>query len=184
MDLPIVSLDPAALCPGTAHPPAGGAPHAGRQPAPGDARYDARTDGRPDGPGDGRADAQRGGVLVVPDHTDPFRPPLGWRSWITVRHWALQWWRSARKAATNPRGPYHAQPESLAAHDAYRRVRAWIPAGHEGKILGPAGDAYHLTFAKFGMATGYWLAWTFARPMRLLITVAVLGGIALGFWIG
>lgn len=104
------------------------------------------------------------------------------RAWLTARHWAAMWWEPAERFITNPRGPYHAQPESLADHAAYRRSRAWVPPGHEGKILGPCGAAYHRA-ATAGMAAGYSLAWIFARPARLLIFLAVLGTV-LGFWLG
>jgi hypothetical protein len=104
------------------------------------------------------------------------------RAWLTARHWGAAWSKAAGRAITNPRGPYHAQPESLAGHAAYRRSRAWVPPGHEGKILGPCGAAYHRA-ATAGMAAGYSLAWVFARPARLLIFCAVLGTV-LGFWLG
>jgi hypothetical protein len=202
--LPDVSLHIPAPCPAdlAGHParpaparrPADGPVGGDGRPAPGDARPapgDGRTDGtgdaRIDGAGDARHDARgdaRRGVLVVPaDLPGAPRVPAWLRAWITARHWGTAWWQSAERAITNPRGPYHAQPESLADHDAYRRSRAWIPPGHEGKILGPAGDAYHRSFAKFGIATGYAWAWVWARPMRLLITAAVLGTV-LGFWLG
>jgi len=105
------------------------------------------------------------------------RLPAPARARITVAHWAARWWQSVLAAAANPRGPYHAQPESLAAHDEYRRSRAWVPPGHEGRFLGPAGGAYHHTLARFGLASGYWWAWTWARPMRLVLTAAVLGAV-------
>jgi hypothetical protein len=111
-----------------------------------------------------------------------FGPGRAMRAWLTARHWGAAWWESAERAITNPRGPYHAQPESLAGHAAYRRSRAWVPPGHEGKILGPCGAAYHRA-ATAGMAAGYLLAWIFARPARLLIFLAVLGTV-LGFWLG
>lgn len=114
---------------------------------------------------------------------DPSGPRPG-PARLTVAHWAAAWWQSVLRTAASPRGPYHAQPESLAAHDAYRRSRAWIPPGHEGAILGPAGDAYHHTLARFGLATGYLWAWLWGRPLRLTITAAVIGGIYLGFRLG
>ena len=124
-------------------------------------------------------------MLVVVTGARPAGPRLALavRAWLTIRHWASLWWQSAERALTNPRGPWHAQPESLAGHDAYRRSRAWIPPGQDGKILGPAGGAYHRTLGNAGMTAGYSLAWIFARPMRLAITAAALG-IVLGFWLG
>ncbi len=103
---------------------------------------------------------------------------------VTARHWARQWWAGAVKAVTKPGGAYHAQPESFAMHDAYRRSRAWVPEGHDGSLIGPAGGAYHLTAAKFGLATGYAWAWIWARPLRLLIAAAILAGVVLGFRFG
>lgn len=192
MDLPVVSLSLGTLPP--APPPA---PCPGRHadgPARGDAPADARTDGPgdapADGPGDARADARADGagdapgaaLAVVPDPGMP-RPGPARVAWLTAVHWAAAWWAAACRAVVNPRGPYHAQPESLAAHDAYRRSRSWVPAGQSGRVLGPAGAAYHHTLARFGLATGYAWAWVWARPMRLLITAAVLGTV-LGFWLG
>ncbi len=196
LNLPHVSLDDPAPCRRPA-PPSDGT--AARSDGPGDARSDGPGDGRSDGGRDGGGDGGAGDPLVV-----TFRPgapagpdsggnlpavalasplPAAARAWITVAHWAGGWWRSLLAAAANPRGPYHAQPESLAAHDAYRRSRAWVPPGHEGRFLGPAGGAYHLTFARFGMVTGYLWAWIWARPARLFLTLAVLG-VVLGFWLG
>jgi hypothetical protein len=106
------------------------------------------------------------------------------RAWVMLAHWASGGWHSACRTVTNPRGPYHAQPESLAAHDAYRRSRAWVPPGHEGRVLGPLGGFYHHTFARFGLATGYLWAWLWARPLRLFLAVVVIGGIYLGFQLG
>jgi hypothetical protein len=197
VDLPDVSLTgPApAPCPGIRRPrpaavPANDLGRGGARPdgpaAPVDGRDDAPVDGpvddRPDGPGDAFAFSLPG-VLAVRDPGVPGLP-ASVRAWLTLRHWATLCGQSARKAATNPRGPYHAQPESLAAHDAYRRSRAWIPAGHEGRILGPAGGAYHHTIARAGLIAGYSLAWVFARPLRLFIAVVVIGGIVLGSWLG
>lgn len=105
----------------------------------------------------------------------------GQRALLALRHWAHQWWAAAGKAAKNPRGPYHAQPESLAMHDAYRRSRAWVPPGQDGKLLGPAGDAYHLTFARFGLVTGYGWAWVWARPLRLFLAAATVATVVLTF---
>jgi hypothetical protein len=106
------------------------------------------------------------------------------RAWLALRHWAVQWRAGVMKAAGKPGGIYHAQPESLAMHDAYRKSRAWVPDGHDGKLIGPAGDIYHRTAASFGLVTGYWWAWTFARPLRLMLTLAAVGGVLLGFWLG
>jgi hypothetical protein len=188
--LPDVSLNIPAPCQGdlAGHPappplrraparPADGPARGDARPAPGDAPADGRGDARHDAPGDARR-----GVLVVPDSL-PAAPGVPWwlPAWITARHWGAAWWQSAERAITNPRGPYHAQPESLAAHAAYRRSRAWVPPGHDGRILGPLGGAYHRA-ATAGMAAGYGLAWIFARPARLLIFLAVLGTV-LGFWL-
>jgi hypothetical protein len=99
-------------------------------------------------------------------------------------HWAAQWWASTSATITNPRGPWHAQPESLAAHDSYRRARAWVPPGQPGKVIGPAGNAYHLSGARFGLITGYAWAWLWARPIRISVAAVVAGAIVLGFWLG
>lgn len=183
MELPYVTLEAPPLCPGTRHaPPRGDGPAypwTDAEPP----RTDARTDGPVDGPVDAETDGPRGVLAVIPDVSLP-QPGAARLAWLTAAHWAARLWQSACSAATNPRGPWDASPESLAAHDAYRRSRAWVPPGHEGKFLGPAGDAYHHTLARFGMAAGYALAWVFARPLRLVITAAVTGGIALGFWLG
>jgi hypothetical protein len=194
--LPDVSLNIPAPCPGDlarrpAPPapcrqaparPADGPARGDARPAPGDTPADAAGDARGDARHDAGGDARRG-VLVVPDRL-PAAPRVPWwlRGWLTGRHWGAAWWQSAERAITNPRGPYHAQPESLADHAAYRRSRAWVPPGHEGKIIGPAGAGYHRV-ATAGMAAGYCLAWIFARPARLLIVCAVLGTV-LGFWLG
>jgi len=194
MDLPQVSLGPKPAAPCRTH-------RATVTPL----RTDARTDARIDGAGDARADGAGDGAVapvltLAPDAlaTPPAQPapgnlpvvvlaaprPLHARLWLILRHWATRWWQSAAKAVANPRGPYHAHPESLADHDAYRRSRAWVPPGHEGKILGPAGAAYHHSAARFGLVTGYGWAWLWARPLRITIAAVVLGGIWLGFWLG
>lgn len=191
--LPDVSLNIPAPCPGdlAGHPvppapyrrpparPADSPARSDAWPVPGDTPPDAHSDARHDA----RGDAHRG-VLVVPDSL-PAAPRVPWwlRAWLTGRHWGAAWWQSAERLITSPRGPWHAQPESLADHDAYRRSRAWVPPGHPGRILGPSGGAYHRTLGNFGMTAGYSLAWIFARPMRLVITAAVLG-VVLGFWLG
>jgi hypothetical protein len=196
-DLPQVSLvPPQRPCDG--HPAAVTRPAGDARDGRGDARGDARGDGAGDvvltlaplpqrdqqaapGPQEGSA----AGVGEVPAAAlDGANLAIGERAWLTVAHWAGQSWRGASKTVTNPRGPWHAQPESLAMHDAYRRSRAWVPPGHEGKFIGPAGSAYHLTGARFGLITGYAWAWLWARPLRITIAAVVAGAIALGFWLG
>jgi hypothetical protein len=176
MELPEVRLTPEPPpCPG----PAGPAPVitiTAAALAPADAAGDALpapADGAGDGPGDARTDGAADA---------PVPPAAG--AWLTLAHWAGLWWRGASRTITNPRGPWHAQPESLAAHDEYRRSRAWVPAGNDGKIIGPAGAAYHLSAARFGLITGYAWAWLWARPLRITIAAVVAGGIVLGFWLG
>jgi len=200
MDLPEVSLgSKPAPCRRTHAAPVT-APRIVTTDGRGDATGDARTDGRGDGAGDGGRPA--GPVLTLsPDALatpTPAQPapgnlpvvvlaaprPLHARLWLILRHWATRWWQSAAKAVANPRGPYHAHPESLADHDAYRRSRAWVPPGHDGKFLGPAGAVYHHSAARFGLVTGYGWAWLWARPLRITIAAVVLGGIWLGFWLG
>jgi hypothetical protein len=202
MELPHVSLDPAA-----ALPPASGQPQ--RHPVASlwaDVLGDTRADGPGDALGDGQADtrgdgAPSGTVLVfrpapagdagggpaggdLPAVVLGPRRPVSRRVWVMLAHWASGAWHSAWRTVTNPRGPYHARPESLAEHDTYRRSRAWVPSGHEGRFLGPLGGFYHHTFARFGIATGYLWAWLWARPLRLFIAAAVIGGIYLGFQLG
>ena len=176
MDLPQVSLN-GAPCQGSGHLPVPSRPQI-TAPAPPSERAAPPPQPPADTPAaPGHEDVPA--VVLVGGHLAP-----GERAWLTLRHWAQTWWRQAVKTATNPRGPYHAQPESLAQHDAYRRSRAWIPDGHEGKLLGPAGDAYHHSLAVFGLVTGYAWAWVWARPLRLAIAAALIGGIVLGFWLG
>jgi hypothetical protein len=184
MDLPEVSLGPEPQPCRRPHPVTVTPP-----------RIDARIDGGADGGADGTGDGADAPVLTLTMDRPPAgrnlpvpvlapRRSLAGRCRLILAHWATRWWQAAAKAVANPRGPYHAQPESLAAHDAYRRSRAWVPPGHEGRFLGPAGAGYHLTFATFGMATGYGWAWLWARPLRITIAAVVLGGICLGFWLG
>lgn len=201
MELPQVSLDPGQ--PGTGHltGPAGTRPHSVQAwPRPGsvspgadtrgDGRTDARGDARGDGPGDGRADARAaaGPVLVFSPEMPaavlgPPRSPAQ-RTLTFLAHWAGQCWHSIRQAVTNPRGPYHASPGSLADLDDYRRSRAWVPPGHEGRYLGPLGGAWCHTFARAGVATGLAWAWLWSRFTHVFIAGVVLGAILLGFWLG
>jgi hypothetical protein len=180
MELPEVSLAPAPPpCPGPAAGPGTAAPVitiTAAAIAPADAPGDAQPP-RTDGPGDGAGDART-------DGPGDAGVTAGGGAWVTLAHWAGLWWRAASKTVTNPRGPWHAQPESLAAHDEYRRSRAWVPAGSDGKIIGPAGNAYHLTGARFGLMTGYAWAWLWARPLRITIAAVVAGGVVLAFWLG
>jgi hypothetical protein len=177
---------PAEAAPGVA-PPAS-------VPPPADAAADGAGDARGGGgdvAGDARPDAGTdagvtpAAVAELPGAALAGADLAAWeRAWLTLAHWAGLWWRGAIKTITNPRGPWHAQPESLAGHDAYRRSRAWIPPGRDGKIIGPAGNVYHLTLANFGEITGYAWAWLFGRPLRLTIAAVIAGGIVLGFWLG
>jgi len=169
-------------------PPAAPAPAA---PAPADAHTDAAGDAQGDAAGDARTDAGvTPGAGLVPAGELPAAMLAGaelapWqRAWLTVAHWAGQCWRHICALTTNPRGPWHAQPESLADHDAYRKSRAWIPPGQAGKVIGPAGNAYHLTFGNFGEITGYAWAWLWARPLRISIAAVICGAVAIGFWLG
>jgi hypothetical protein len=194
MELPEVSLGASRTeCPGAAQPivivPPDAMPGAAA-----DATTDAASDGtdaRVDAPGDAAADAEvtpprsaghsPGALAVLPAGTaDAAAGAL----WLALTHWASQCWRGARKTITNPRGPWHSSPESLAAHDAYRRSRAWVPPGQQGRLIGPAGNAYHLTGARFGLVTGYAWAWLWARPLRITIAAAIAGAVFLGFWLG
>ena len=206
MDLPHVSLDPVAVpCPPrrlAAVSLRADGPGDGRTDSPGDGKHDGPGDGKADGPGDGRRDAgaaAEGPVLmfspVAPSGGEPASPglpgvvlgprrPPAARVLGTLAHWADRWWQAALRAVANPRGPYYARPESLAAHDEYRRSRAWVPPGQEGRFLGPLGGAYHHTAGRAGLATGYLWAWIWARPLRLFIAVVITGGIFLGFWLG
>lgn len=214
MELPHVSLDSApplpSSCPPEPHPtPAAridalrvDGPADGRADAPGDARIDGGADGSADGRGDGPAaqEALSGAVVMYrpagsdggPGPAGGGLPPvmLGPRRSAAQRvldmlsHWARRACQSALQTVTNPRGPYHAQPESLAAHDEYRRSRAWVPDGHEGRFLGPLGGFYHHTLGRAGMASGYLWAWLWARPLRIFLAAVVVGGIYLGFQFG
>jgi len=200
MDLPKVSLGTEPAPCRRTHPAPVTAHHAVSGDAQGDARGDGTGDGRGDGTGDGGRPVGpvltlRPQTLTVPPPAQPApgnlpvvvlteRRPMHARGRLMVQHWAMRGWQSAARTVANPRGPYHAQPESLAGHDAYRRSRAWVPPGHDGKLLGPAGAGYHMTFAKFGMTTGYGWAWLWARPLRITIAAAVVAGIVLGFWLG
>jgi hypothetical protein len=194
VDLPEVTLNPGPGCPGPAQPvivvTAAEISAVNRVPVPADGT-DGRVDGPVDGAGDGRTDGAGDGAPALPV---PAALPAvvlagqmagpAVRAWLTLCHWAAQWRASTAAAIKNPRGPWHAQPESLAAHDAYRRARAWVPPGQPGKVIGPAGNAYHLSGARFGMVTGYAWAWLWARPLRISIAAAVVGAIVLGFWLG
>jgi len=188
MELPSVSLHTAPASPLRVPGPSPvDARGDGRIDAPGDGRVDAPGDGRADVRGDTRQDAApaagallmfpaaaTGGNAGAPVITLSPRRPAAARALDTITHWAALWWAAVCRAAANPRGLYHAHPESLAEHDAYRRARGWVPAGHAGRVTGPAGAVYAHTFGRAGLATGYLWAWLWARPMRLLIGLAVV----------
>ncbi len=99
--------------------------------------------------------------------------------WQAALHWLRQVKASLKKAKDNKRGPYHARPPSLAMQNAYRKSRAWVPEGMDGKFLGPAGDIYHRTLGNFGVATGNAWAAMWSRPLA----VAIAGAAVLIVWL-
>jgi hypothetical protein len=149
-------------------------------------RHDAPPDGWHDTPPDGAPDGDPGAALALPDADVPDGVVLKIGGGTVALHLAAMCWQTARKTVTNPRGPWHASPESLAVHDAYRKSRAWVPCcepcrnaaracTHHGKYSGPAGNCYHLTVGRLGVTAGYLLAWLFARPIRLGGAAAFIG---------
>lgn len=172
MDLPTISLD---FDLGDEAPPCDGASRHDHRPA------DAPCDGAADGSGDakpGRA------LALVPPADDLPETTLTIGAGVSAAHWAALCWESLGKKVTNPRGPWHSQPESMADHARYVKSRAWVPAASDGKFAGPAGAWYHRTIGRGGLLAGYLLAWTFGRPVRLAGAVVIIGGIWLGFQFG
>lgn len=90
---------------------------------------------------------------------------LGERLKVALRYWLTEAWATFRARATKPGSLYHTQPESLAQHDERIARHEWVPEGYEGKWLAHLGVAYHQSFGKFGMVTGYAWKWLWDTPL-------------------
>lgn len=171
------SLAPEMVGPGVAV----GGPRRGPQ----DVANEGATNGAAGGPTATRPGANSGGAntddAVAPGEGGlpgaelaGDRMTRGERASMAIGFWGRQALKGTVSRITKPGGVYHSQPESLAQHDEYAKSKAWVPDGYDGKWLGPFGMAYHFTFAKFGMATGYAWAWVWARPLRFFPTFTLV----------
>jgi hypothetical protein len=94
----------------------------------------------------------------------------------SVRHWM----GLAAENATRPGGLAHGitagSPPSAAQHLKYVKSRIWVPEGHPGGFIGPAGALYGRTLGLAGVTIGNGITWVFHKPLRLAALV-LLGGI-------
>jgi hypothetical protein len=112
-----------------------------------------------------RVDASQGHDELPDSDLQGERMTAGERLMVAARYWAVEAWSGIRAKVTSPGTVYHAQPESLAQHDERIKRHEWVPEGYEGKWLEPLGVAYHQTFGKFGMVTGYAWKWIWDTPL-------------------
>jgi hypothetical protein len=114
---------------------------------------------------------KRGGHDELPESgLDGGRMSAGERLAVAARYWFVQARESFGKFIKAPGGIYHIQPESLAQHDKRVEQKEWVPEGYEGKLLGPLGVAYHQSFGKFGIVTGYAWKWLWTTPIAFIPT--------------
>jgi hypothetical protein len=136
--------------------------------------------GRPQATGHGATD---GGATVAVAPPETPGPAVGAELEVSaagvagmVHHWTGM-------AAARPGGLLHSlvadSPPSAAEHLGYVGSGAWLPPGHPGGASRLAGQTYGYTLGLLGVTIGNGIAWTFHKPMRLLLVALIAGFLTL-----
>lgn len=87
-----------------------------------------------------------------------------------VQHWAAQ-----SQASGGLFAGLASDPPSLRRHVQRVRGREWVPDGHPGGFIGPAGAVHGWTIGLLLVATGAYLQWLGHKAIRFYLTVLFAG---------
>jgi len=97
---------------------------------------------------------------------------------VLVAHWAETSQRSGGMWAE-----LTGDPPSLRKHVRRVKDREWLPDGHPGGFIGPAGQVHGFTIGLLLVAVGAWLQWLGHKALRFYLTVLFSGIAVLFLWI-